>query len=515
MLKYIKITMEDKQKQFVAYYRVSSKRQKEEGVSIDAQKKLIRDYCARNKFEIAKEFDIDESAKKEGRKSFDEMIAYIKAHPDVSGIIGEKVDRLLRGNLKDRITIEDLINEDGKEIHFVKEGMVLSRDSKSAQKLQFDIQNALARHFLNNLSDEVRKSYDILVSDGHYPHVPPLGYLSKLVDHVAQIDVERAPYIQRAFELCASGEYSEKQIGAILYKEGLRGRKGRRVNKSTIGKMLHDPFYYGSFNWKGQIHKGDYQPIFGKDLFDKVQDVLNPNKKRGYKHNFAFTGLIKCGECGSGITAETHKGHIYYRCTKPNGSKSCSQKYVREEAILEQFAEVVKAVSLDMKKLNVVKDIMKESHTDEEEYLRTSLEALNEHYSALKGKLARLLDMRLDEALNKEVYDAKSHELEVELEEVNRDIVSHKHADRAYFQEIESFLDFCNEAPVLFASSSPTLQRELLRFVVSNLFLKDKKLEFELRVPFSIVAKYSETHNWQGWKESDLHHRFWRPGFYH
>jgi len=62
------------------------------------------------------------------------------------------------------------------------------------------------------------------------------------------------------------------------------------------------------------------------------------------------------------------------------------------------------------------------------------------------------------------------------MEAVNSEISKYKNADRAYFQEIESFLVFCNEAPKLFASSKPQLQRELLRFVVSNLILKGKKL---------------------------------------
>jgi DNA invertase Pin-like site-specific DNA recombinase len=206
----------DNQKQFVAYYRVSSKRQKEEGVSLEAQKKLIKDYILRSSFKIIKEFEIDESAKKANRKIFYEMLAFVRDNPQVSGIISEKIDRLLRGNLKDRVLIEDLINDFDKEIHFVKEGLVLSKDSKSAEKLHFDIQNALARHYLNNLSDEVKKGYDVLVADGFYPHIPPIGYKSKLENHLAVVDQERAPFIKKAFELCATGEYTERKIGLTL-----------------------------------------------------------------------------------------------------------------------------------------------------------------------------------------------------------------------------------------------------------------------------------------------------------
>lgn len=515
-LKFRKINMDNTtQKKGLDWERVSSKRQKDEGVSLEAQKKVIKDYCLKNGIEIVKTFEVDESAKNNDRKIFLEMVTYLKQNSDVKYLICEKTDRLLRGNLKDRVLIEELINDYDKEIHCVKEGLILGKETKSAQKLHFDIQNALARHFLNNLSDEVKKGYDILVSDGFYPHIPPIGYLSKLEDHLAIIDPVRVPFIKRAFELCATGENSEKEIGEILYKEGFRGKSGKRVKKSAIAKLLHNPFYYGYFGWQGELHRGNHEAIITKDLFDKVQEVLNPNKKRGYKYDFSYIGLMRCGECGNGITAEVQRGHTYYHCTKPKGAKFCSQKYIREETVAEQLKAIVKDVALSVKQIGTIKEIMRVSLKDESEYLEESLEALNVRYTGLKEQDSRLLDLHLAGKVGGELYDKKSKEITGEIEEVNGEIIKHKNADRAYFQEIESFLIFCNEAPKLFASSRPALQRELLRFVVSNVSVRDKKVEYTLKTPFDLVAKYSQSENWQGWKESNFRFRFWRPKSYH
>ena len=96
----------------------------------------------------------------------------------------------------------------------------------------------------------------------------------------------------------------------------------------------------------------------------------------------------------------------------------------------------------------------------------------------------------------------KSKEIIKEMDDVNAEILKHKGADRTYTQEIESFLMFCNEAPKLFAGSRPALKRELLRFVISNIILKDKKVVFTLKTPFDIVAKYSQSENWQPWMEA-------------
>ena len=57
-------------------------------------------------------------------------------------------------------------------------------------------------------------------------------------------------------------------------------------------------------------------------------------------------GLLRCGECGSGITAEIQKGHVYYRCTRKNREKRCSQPFIREEALDLQISALLKPFAL-------------------------------------------------------------------------------------------------------------------------------------------------------------------------
>src|SRR3989338_10118774 len=65
---------------------------------------------------------------------------------------------------------------------------------------------------------------------------------------------------------------------------------------------------------------------------------------RKSENYFKFRGLLTCGECSCAITAETQKGHNYYRCTKKK--VPCSQKYVREEILTEQISDIIQKVSL-------------------------------------------------------------------------------------------------------------------------------------------------------------------------
>jgi site-specific DNA recombinase len=154
----------------VAYARVSSKEQEKEGFSIPAQLKLLRDYAAAERLAIAHEYVDVETAKQAGRASFGEMIAYLKAHSNTGVLLVEKTDRLYR-NLKDWVTLDEL----DLEFHFVKEAVVLSRDSRSSEKFMHGIKVLMAKNYIDNLSEEVHKGMLEKAEQGIWPSYAALG----------------------------------------------------------------------------------------------------------------------------------------------------------------------------------------------------------------------------------------------------------------------------------------------------------------------------------------------------
>ena len=69
----------------VLYARVSS-REQEEGFSIAAQLKLIKEYAVKNKLKTMNEFIDIETAKQTGRSNFNSMIDFLKDNPEVKNI---------------------------------------------------------------------------------------------------------------------------------------------------------------------------------------------------------------------------------------------------------------------------------------------------------------------------------------------------------------------------------------------------------------------------------------------
>ncbi|OGY90909.1 MAG: hypothetical protein A3H70_01645 [Candidatus Komeilibacteria bacterium RIFCSPLOWO2_02_FULL_48_11] len=150
------------------------------------------------------------------------------------------------------------------------------------------------------------------------------------------MDKEKAPFIRKAFEFYATGEYTLKAVNQFLADSGISSYRKRPLSVSCVQRFLKNHFYYGVFRFNNEFYQGTHEPIISKKLFDSVQQVMNNRgkKKRKRKHKFAFSGLMRCGNCGCLITAETQKGHNHYRCTKKK--QKCDEKYLREENLVEQ-----------------------------------------------------------------------------------------------------------------------------------------------------------------------------------
>src|SRR5437588_7367873 len=236
--------------QAVIYARVSSKEQEKEGFSIPAQLKLLKEYATGQGFVVAQEYVDGETAKQTGRAAFGEMVAYLKAHPSVRVMLVEKTDRLYR-NLKDWVTVDEL----DVEMHFPKEGVVLSRESRSSEKFMHGIKVLMAKNYIDNLSEEARKGMQEKAEQGIWPTKTPLGYRNMTGPEgkkTIEPDPDIAPIISHLFEWYATGSLSLREAAKKVRAAGLVHRKsGAPVPVSTVHTTLRNRLYMGEFEWNG------------------------------------------------------------------------------------------------------------------------------------------------------------------------------------------------------------------------------------------------------------------------
>lgn len=300
--------------QAVIYVRVSSKDQEREGYSIQAQKRLLREYAKTNGFSIIRIFEDIETAKQTGRTEFNNMLTFIKDKDKCRTVLAEKTDRLYR-NIKDWVTIDEF----ELEIHLVKENTIISPDSRSSAKFMHGIRVLMAKQFVDNLSEEVTKGMQQKAREGFWPSYAPVGYLNSVSRNGRKIiepDSQRAPIVKMLFEIYAEGDCSVSRLTKIAIEAGLTHKGSETpLSRSAIHKLLKNKIYYGDFDWNGVTYTGKHEPIVSRQLWQKVQNVFSErdsSKTKRVKHDFTFSRLLKCGHCGCMMTGELKKGKYTY-----------------------------------------------------------------------------------------------------------------------------------------------------------------------------------------------------------
>ncbi len=200
---------------------------------------------------------------------------------------------------------------------------------------------------------------------GLRPSMAPTGYLnSKNKDEKCQVVVDplRAPVIKEMFEKVANENYSGRKIYKWLKEIHFTSKSGKYVTLGNIYRILRMTFYYGVFEYpegSGEWYTGKHTPIITQELFQAVQAKIQVEKKKAYGREFAFTRMLHCAYCESGITAEekikelkdgSSNSHIYYRCTKVK-NRDCPNESVKESILIDEMLPIIDMMSLDKTEL--------------------------------------------------------------------------------------------------------------------------------------------------------------------
>lgn len=475
----------------VLFCRVSSKEQEEVGYSLPSQQKLLSEYSEKKGYSVVRSFAISESASgKHQRKAFIEMMKYVDKQK-IKIIICEKTDRLTR-NLKDAVSLYAWLDEDPeRQLHLVKDSLILHKNSRSQEKLNLDFRIVFAKNYIDNLSEEVKKGQKEKIEQGWYPSKPKIGYKTQeehgRITHV--IDNTYAPFMKRMFELYNQGNYSVERLANLLFDEGLRSRDGNKIVTSRLHCLLTEPYYYGYFSWNGQLYKGNHPPLISKELFDTVQLRLHAkNTPKVQKHLFLFKNLLKCKTCGSTISFETHKDIVYGHC---HHYKPCNDDiWVREDKLEGQIKKALCKLQINNKRvMEWLRKALKESNSDVSVFHTTALEELNKQLIAIDKRMSGLYDDKVDEVITKEFYDHKSKEYKAQKMGIEEAIAKHNNAHNRFQDLGVKFYEISQRAESIYDIKKTDKKRILLQLIYSKLFLKEGKLSFQYSIGFSILAK--------------------------
>jgi site-specific DNA recombinase len=173
------------------------------------------------------------------------------------------------------------------------------------------------------------------------------------------IDPERGHVVKKIFEKMAYDKWSGRRIHQWLkFELNFMTVGNKNLSLGNIYRMLQNPFYYGPFEYPkggGVWYQGKHEPLITKEIFEKVQEQLKRDNIIRQSREFAFTKLMVCGLCGSGISAEekykqlkdgSTAKYIYYGCGRSK-DRHCKNPYMREEELTDQFIKLMDKIDLN------------------------------------------------------------------------------------------------------------------------------------------------------------------------
>ena len=346
----------------------------------------------------------------------------------------------------------------------------------------------MSTHYIRNLRKEVLKGFYGRLKQGLYPLPAPVGYQDMGRGQNKEIDPIYGPLIKQVFELYCTGKYGIIPLTKEMEKRGLRNKRGGKVTKSGIARILRNTFYIGmiKINRTNEMFVGSHKSLITTTLFKKTQKVLEGKTvKNVIKHDFPFRRTIRCKYCKLCLIAERQKGYVYYRCH----TKDCPTKTIRQERIENAFRQFYLDISITEIELDeVTQDVIK-SNQENNGIAKNDLKELNFKKSTLDDRLDKLADAVIDGLIDKEVYNRKKRKVIEEQVGIQTKIDQLKEDHKGKSNHANQFLEQLKSLNI--QQNQPKLSdlAYTISFSTSNIFLDGKNVEIQPLSPFAQVLQ--------------------------
>lgn len=278
----------------IAYCRVSTDEQAEEGYSIEGQANRLRAYAELHDLgAVTVVTDPGRSGKDLNRPGLAELLAMIE-RGHVAHVLVWRLDRLSR-NLGDLIGLADRFGQADVSLHSFTEKLDLS---SATGRMFYNILGSFAQFYREQLSENIRMGNAQAIRQGKWINRPKTGY--DLVDGelVANADSET---VREVFRLRALG----LSYMAIEDRTGIKYSTARQIARSRIylGEVLHN----------GSWYPGNHQPLITQAEFDAAHKGFVPGRTRRSRE--LLSGRVRCGLCGRVAAVEYRQnGTPVFRC---------------------------------------------------------------------------------------------------------------------------------------------------------------------------------------------------------
>ena len=342
----------------------------------------------------------------------------------VDCVVVYKVDRLSRSLLDFAKIIEVF---DRHQVTFVSVTQSFNTAS-SMGRLTLNVLLSFAQFERDMISERTRDKMRAARRKGRWVGGKPiLGY--NVVNSKLVIEPLESLRVQQIFELYLDMK-STLQVARVLNERGWRTKdwttkKGRTIgggefNKNKVTAVLTNATYIGMIEYEGQLHPGIQEAIIKRDVFDRVQEILQQNSRmkkdlNRCKHNALLQGLLRCAACNCGMShSYTKKGstlYRYYVChrAQKQGWASCPSPSLPAAEIEDFVIDQIRRVGQDP---GVVRDTLAQSRVQ----TQTTVEQLKKEKNALERAILAQYE-RLNEAIADGANETAFADIQVQIRE--------------------------------------------------------------------------------------------------
>jgi DNA invertase Pin-like site-specific DNA recombinase len=498
---------------YFIYGRKSSEDEDRQMLSIDAQLSELNIIARQNGLSVVGTFTESKSAKEPGREVFNDMLRRIE-RGEANAILTWKLDRLARN-----------FDDGGKIIGLLQRGVI--QEIRTFEKsylptdnvLMIAVEFGMANQYSRDLSVNVLRGIRAKVRRGVLSGKAPLGYFNEPKLRTIEPHPDYFAKVKRIMELFATGQYSLTAIQKELKAVGIVGERSKKpLPLSSIGNFLRNPFYYGVFLHKGEMHQGIHAPMITKKTFDEIQAALvtvgKPRKKRGDK-GFLFLNFATCATCGHCVTGERHtkrsgRRYGYYRCSHKNKLPHSDDRSLIPEA---KFAEEVKRNVL----LVTIPDDWKEKflaqielwQNDEAQVRQQQVDRIKAELAALKTKIDRLNVAFTEGGIELAEFKELKNPLIAQKTNLEQKLARVEKGKASPIEPLKNFILEANQAKKWVFGDDWLEMKSFLQKVGLNREIRSQTLTLSFKKHWCSLAKTTVAAN-QAASESERNSVWWR-----
>ncbi len=498
------------------YTRVSSEEQVE-GYSLSAQEVLARRFAEAKEWEVVTVYEEPgRSGKSDLRPAFQQMIRDAEAHQfDV--ILVHKLDRFSR-NVLDVLGYLKRLNDHDVSFTSVSEDFDFTTPMG---KVMLTMLAAFAEWYLTNLSSETSKGKKERARKGDWNGTLPFGYttlgrlrklLADLGEQFRTEEIDKSTYSQNAeiieqaldewsglhdtaalpcpfnaegaryaFALYVSGLHSDSDIASRLNAAGYRttGQHGSNpFGKDTVRDMLQSRFYLGQTSYKGGRrgsadgwNPGNHRALITQDLFDRCQEVRHKRAEawgRGAPNSVAvypLASLIECLDCGCHWIGQRQHERRYYRDPAKERGIKCSTKKKSVQA--DSIEKQMQVFLLDCAQ---IPDDWKEQALQLMQTESPDAARIQTEERALRAKLERLKELRLEGDIDKKTYQSRR-------DEIQRQIAALPKVGGSTMVDMERAAELLSDLRLVLEKTTLEEQTKLYRALVTKAYVRDGEIK--------------------------------------